>query len=518
MGLRRSLKKLEKTVIRPLDPTAHARRKAREAEAQAQAQQQQYAHELAAAQAALAAQVEAEKEKARERERERRRRLREEYPCPPFLRYDGVETFAVVGASGVGKSSLINALLGQYVAETGCFETTELPPKMFQAKLKGASVQVADMAGGDTDKYKSEAYFRESGMRHFASVVVVAAGKPVELTLNTVRHLEKNDVPVTLVVNKMDDVVNGVFVTEGKSEEDAFAETITSYKEALKEVESQCPIFPISAVDVFDAKRGHSSNLDDCSLPEQDSNSINRYWNSFCGRLEETAKAMARVRQEIKEDNVAGYRKYLIERREKYPRPPYLPDDGVPTIGIMGKSGTGKSTFLNTILGERVAGSDVGGSSMDPGIYQWEDVRLVDLPGGCTTNAEDCLRCGIDYFDTLICLTGETCNINTVIQRLPQSNIPILMVLSKADAVIGEQQIVQRNLTTEEVMVEWRGKYSKYNLPSYCISAVEVQEECGSLQAAGSRKTALNRPINKDWIPLLQAMKREAISWRKLVG
>ncbi|GMH36791.1 hypothetical protein BSKO_04664 [Bryopsis sp. KO-2023] len=502
----------EKAVLRPLDPFAHGRRQLCEA----REQQERYARELAAAQAALAAEVKAEKEKARENEKERRRKLREEYPCPPFLRYDGAETFAVVGASGVGKSSLINALLGQYVAETGCFETTELPPKMFQAKLKGASVQVADMAGGDTDKYKSEAYFRESGMRHFASVVVVAAGKPVELTLNTVRHLEKNDVPVTLVVNKMDDVVNGVFVTEGKSEEDAFAETITSYKEALKEVESKCPIFPISAVDVFNAKRGHSSNLDDCSLPEQDSNSINRYWNSFCERLEETAKAMARVRQEMKEAVAADHKK---EQGKRFPRPPYLPDDGVPTIAIMGEFGDGKSTFVNTILGKEVSTWRDGETTVRPEIYEWEDVRLVLLPGECIANskAEDYSRWGIHYYDSVLYLRSGVHNIDTSMKHLPQTDIPILMVLTKADSMV-KPQIVQRNLTTEEVMMEWRGKYSKYNLPTYCISAVEVQEECGSLQAAGSRKTALNRPINKDWIPLLQAMKREAISWRKLVG
>ncbi|GMH36788.1 hypothetical protein BSKO_04661 [Bryopsis sp. KO-2023] len=245
-------------------------------------------------------------------------------------------------------------------------------------------------------------------------------------------------------------------------------------------------------------------------------------------------EAMANLRQETleqiqqaKETAVKEYQKHLIERREKYPRPPYLPDDGVPTIGIMGESGTGKSTFLNTILGERVAASGVGECTADPGIYQWGDVRLVDLPGGCTTNfkAEHYFqRFGIRYFDTVVCLSTDARAKELgmdAVKHLTRNDVPTIFVLSKVDSVLRGEAI-SKGRSQEEVFEEMQTKFnatfSKYNCPVYFVSAIEVQEECGSVQAAGSRRMPLTRLANRDWLPLLQVMRREAILRRNLIS
>lgn len=249
---------------------------------------------------------------------------------------------------------------------------------------------------------------------------------------------------------------------------------------------------------------------------------------------EQHQQAMARLRQETieqvkqaKEAAIAQYKQYLIDRREKYPRPAYLPDDGVPTIGVMGESGTGKSTFINTVLGKLVAKTGVGESTMDPGIYKWGDARLVDLPGGCTTRfkAEEYFqRFGIRYFDTVVCLSSDARAKELgmdAVKHLTENDVPTIFVLSKMDGVL-RGEAVTRGQTEEQVFQEMEEKFeatfSKYKCPVYFVSAVEVQSECGSLEAAGSRKKPLTRLVNRDWQPLLRVMKREANLRSKLVS
>ncbi|GMH36790.1 hypothetical protein BSKO_04663 [Bryopsis sp. KO-2023] len=245
-------------------------------------------------------------------------------------------------------------------------------------------------------------------------------------------------------------------------------------------------------------------------------------------------EAMARVRQQkgellqqVRENAEAEYRKYLIDLREIYPRPPYLPKDSVPTIGIMGECGTGKSTFINTILGERVAASAVGECTADPGVYQWGDVRLVDLPGGCTNKfkAQDYFqKFGIRYFDAVVCMSTDRAKQLAVdaVKHLTRNDVPTIFVLSKVEGVIRGELGFKKDRTEEDVFEEMQTKYngtfSQYNCPVYFVSAIEVLKEYGSLEAAGSRETPLTRLVNKDWLPLLDAMKREAIARKEFLS
>lgn len=237
----------------------------------------------------------------------------------------------------------------------------------------------------------------------------------------------------------------------------------------------------------------------------------------------ETAGKVEKAREEA----VKEYKDYLIQRREKYPRPPYLPDDNVPTIGVMGESGVGKSTFINTVLGKKVAKTGVDEQTMDPALYDWGGVRLVDLPGGCTVKfkAEDYFQMfGIRYFDTIVILNSDARvkQLGTdAVDHLTRNGIPTMFVLSKIEGVVkGEASA--NDVSEEEVLEEmdrvFTARLAKHNCPVYLISAVEVKQECGSLAAVPDRKMPLQRRINKDWIPLLQNMRAHAIDRNQFVS
>lgn len=89
---------------------------------------------------------------------------------------EGVQVrIAVIGRSGVGKSSLINALYGEKVAETGSIETTEEP----QAYSVGGLVLV-DLPGCGTTRFPKETYVEDLDLAQYDAFVLVVAKRVYE--------------------------------------------------------------------------------------------------------------------------------------------------------------------------------------------------------------------------------------------------------------------------------------------------------------------------------------------------
>lgn len=82
---------------------------------------------------------------------------------------------AVIGRSGVGKSSLINALYGEKVAQTGSIETTEEPEEYSLGGLV-----LVDLPGCGTQRFPRESYVRDMNLAQYDAFVLVVAKRVYE--------------------------------------------------------------------------------------------------------------------------------------------------------------------------------------------------------------------------------------------------------------------------------------------------------------------------------------------------
>eukprot|EP00054_Salpingoeca_dolichothecata_P027615 m.203436 g.203436 ORF g.203436 m.203436 type:complete len:197 (+) comp26002_c0_seq12:223-813(+) len=132
------------------------------------------------------------------------------------------------------------------------------------------------------------------------------------------------------------------------------------------------------------------------------------------------------------------------------------------TIGVAGETGSGKSTFINTVRGLRPdadlelrpARADVVECTADPARYPFperENVYLVDLPG-CNsprypmdTYAQ---KVGLELFDMVLILFAGRVHDNDVrlAKLVGQVGIPCLFVRTKVDVSISSTNFFQNCL------------------------------------------------------------------------
>lgn len=171
---------------------------------------------------------------------------------PKFLADAGGSTrphWAFIGDSGCGKSSLVNYLLDEQVAEVGTRRTT-LEPTGFG--IHGFAVNVWDCPGLDAGDFSScETYVQNMGLRHLSFVMIVSAGRWTERTLEIIARAKTCGVPYRVVRTKVDlDLKNELEDNDTPPED-----TLTILREEAKEV-------GISDVYFVTAKRGeYSKNI-----------------------------------------------------------------------------------------------------------------------------------------------------------------------------------------------------------------------------------------------------------------
>jgi len=166
----------------------------------------------------------------------------ENWPVPTFLEdvgYESTINIAVFGASGTGKSSLVNALRGKRPGDTdaapvGVEETTTeaVPYNLidsdqmhYYGKTHGSStsggdtkdysrsVRIWDLPGAGTTRFPTENSVRDMGLRYFDVVMLVvgATGGVSELDQNVLEQLENLKVPHFIVRSQVDcDLANEV--------------------------------------------------------------------------------------------------------------------------------------------------------------------------------------------------------------------------------------------------------------------------------------------------------------------
>lgn len=135
----------------------------------------------------------------------------------------------IIGRSGTGKSSLINAIVGEEIAEVGEVETTMTLGDPIEHK----GLNFYDLPGCSTTNFPKEGYIDQFQIQNFDCVILVTADRFYEDDLFLIEELNKIKVPVYAVRTKTDFSVDRG-LRRNISEEETLITIFNNLKENLK--------------------------------------------------------------------------------------------------------------------------------------------------------------------------------------------------------------------------------------------------------------------------------------------
>jgi len=121
----------------------------------------------------------------------------------------------LIGHSGSGKSSLINAIAGERIAAVGVVETTSDPQEYVH---KG--ITFVDLPGCGTQKWPKDRYIEKLGLAEFDCFLLVTAQRLYENDIYLYRALIAMGKPCFVVRNMVDRAIEDGDYDNGLSEED----------------------------------------------------------------------------------------------------------------------------------------------------------------------------------------------------------------------------------------------------------------------------------------------------------
>lgn len=152
---------------------------------------------------------------------------------------------ALLGEAGSGKSSLINRIVGDYVAEIGVIETT----RDAQAyPTPHAPLTVVDLPGYGTQSRPTEHFIEDFDLRQYDGVLLIYSARIKTDDLQIYQNLKTYNIPCYVVRNSIDIALEGERASGKKN--------ALEYKELVEEItqdarvqlrERDLHVYPVSA-------------------------------------------------------------------------------------------------------------------------------------------------------------------------------------------------------------------------------------------------------------------------------
>jgi GTP-binding protein EngB required for normal cell division/uncharacterized protein (DUF697 family) len=137
---------------------------------------------------------------------------------------------ALIGQSGTGKSSLVNAIIGENICDTGTIETTIEKSGPFSKN----GVSFYDLPGCGTTKFPKEEYVEKMELASFDFLILVTANRFYENDLFLIKEVKKLNKPIFIVRTKIDQSVDdGKHNTPKKSEQETLSECLYDLEQYL---------------------------------------------------------------------------------------------------------------------------------------------------------------------------------------------------------------------------------------------------------------------------------------------
>lgn len=151
----------------------------------------------------------------------------------------------IIGRSGTGKSSLMNAIAGEIISAVGEVETTMDISKPFEHK----GLLFYDLPGSSTQNFPKETYTEKTGIKDFDCVILVTSDRFYEDDLYLIKEVSKIGIPVFAVRNKVDQSIISA-EKRGVSEAETLKNIFDDLNKNLLDVKSS-GIYLVSADNPF---------------------------------------------------------------------------------------------------------------------------------------------------------------------------------------------------------------------------------------------------------------------------